>query len=195
MNTHSKTKTGKPLGDHEVGYGRPPKATQFKKGHSGNPRGKKKARKDFGAVLNDLLDKKVPVRVDGRIVQMTGRDAMIHNLFSKAMTGSLRDMVTLTKIIEATAPAALDPEPKPASRVVFQFQDIRDGEPTMTRTEWLEEMARQEQARQERGAPPVRKVADLAEYYCSLSAAEEMDKELEDKERATDTATGSKPDS
>lgn len=194
MGTPSKTKTGKPLGDHEIGYGRPPKKSQFKKGQSGNPRGRKKVRKDFGAVLNELMDKKVPVRIDGKIVQMSGRDAMVHNLFSKAMTGNLRDMVAFTKFMEATAPAALDPDPPPRNRIVYHFQDVRDGQPTMTRSEWLEEMKRQEQARQERGLPPIRNVADLAEYCCSLSTDEEMDAELEEKDPARDAATQSESD-
>ncbi len=30
-----------PKGSYEVGYGKPPKQTQFKKGQSGNPLGKK----------------------------------------------------------------------------------------------------------------------------------------------------------
>ncbi|MDP3740413.1 MAG: DUF5681 domain-containing protein [Hyphomonadaceae bacterium] len=195
MDTPGYTKTGKPLGDHKIGYARPPQDSKWKKGQTGNPSGKKKARKDFGAALNDLLDKKVPVRIDGKIVQMTGREAMMHNLFLKAMTGNLRDMVAFTKFIEATTPAALDPEPPPRTRVVFHFQDVRDGQPTMTRSEWMEDMARQQQAREERGLPPVRNVADLAQYYCSLASPEEIDAELEEKDRAEDAATGSESDS
>ena len=35
---------GKPPADYEVGYGKPPKGTQFKKGQSGNPNGRRPAK-------------------------------------------------------------------------------------------------------------------------------------------------------
>ncbi len=54
----SKDKKGKG-GDYDVGYGRPPKKHQFKKGTSGNPAGapsKRKRKKiDVAAVLNEPL--------------------------------------------------------------------------------------------------------------------------------------------
>ena len=37
----------KTLDDYEVGYGKPPKNTQFRKGVSGNPRGRPKKSLDF----------------------------------------------------------------------------------------------------------------------------------------------------
>lgn len=172
MSEIRKTKTGKPLGHHEVGYGRPPKATQFRKGQSGNPKGRKKKKQDASAIFRDLLDKKVSVRIDGETVVMTRREAMVHNLFSKAMGGSVRDLVAFKKYVDDIAPAALDPESKPVSRVVFNFMDVRDGQPTLTRTEWLAEMARIEKARTERGVPPVANLAELAK--CAF------DSEMED---------------
>jgi Family of unknown function (DUF5681) len=37
----------KTSGDYEVGYGKPPKATQFQRGVSGNPKGRPKKAMDF----------------------------------------------------------------------------------------------------------------------------------------------------
>ena len=38
-------------GDYAVGYGRPPKATQFKPGRSGNPRGRPKGAKSEDTMI------------------------------------------------------------------------------------------------------------------------------------------------
>jgi len=37
--------------DYEVGYGKPPKKSQFPKGTSGNPTGRPKKARDLGATL------------------------------------------------------------------------------------------------------------------------------------------------
>ena len=41
--------------DYEIGYGRPPKHTQFKKGQSGNPEGRPKGIKSLSTELDDEL--------------------------------------------------------------------------------------------------------------------------------------------
>ena len=41
--------------DYEVGYGRPPKASQFKKGKSGNPRGRPKKDPSIADVISQDL--------------------------------------------------------------------------------------------------------------------------------------------
>ena len=51
---------------YKVGYGRPPQATQFKPGQSGNPRGRPKGSRSVGSVLNELMTQKISVTEQGR---------------------------------------------------------------------------------------------------------------------------------
>ena len=48
-----------------VGYRRPPKHTQFAKGRSGNPKWAAKGRKNFGLVIEEELNAKIPIYKNG----------------------------------------------------------------------------------------------------------------------------------
>ena len=60
----------------KVGPGRPPKGTRFRKGQSGNIRGrpKKERHPDSSSVFEVILDKTVPIVQDGetRVVTVEG---------------------------------------------------------------------------------------------------------------------------
>ena len=43
------------MSDYEVGYGKPPRKSQFKPGQSGNPKGRPKGRKGFSTILVEEL--------------------------------------------------------------------------------------------------------------------------------------------
>ena len=49
--------------DYDIGYGKPPEDTRFKKGQSGNPRGRpKKQPKDVAAPLPTCMNESGPFR-------------------------------------------------------------------------------------------------------------------------------------
>jgi hypothetical protein len=76
--------------DYVVGYGHPPKATQFKAGRSGNPKGRPKGRRPIGAVLQDIFQQKVPVAENGKTCRRTILEMTLRGLAEDAMRGDVR---------------------------------------------------------------------------------------------------------
>ena len=69
-----------------VGYGKPPAATRFKKGSSGNPKGRPKNRHKsvpYDAVLGQM----VTIREDGRERRVTAAEAFLLQLTQKGLAG------------------------------------------------------------------------------------------------------------
>ncbi|QDW37809.1 hypothetical protein FFI89_011985 [Bradyrhizobium sp. KBS0727] len=80
--------------DFEVGYGKPPVATRFKKGQSGNPSGKprKIAQKlDPGKILQSIDNEEITVKIDGKEKRIQKGEVYFRQLFNKAIKGSLSD--------------------------------------------------------------------------------------------------------
>ncbi len=73
---------------YDVGYGKPPKAGQFKKGHSGNPSGKKKPL-DADALIMKEMSKTVSATINNQKQKLTKLEFIITTTAQKAMTGDL----------------------------------------------------------------------------------------------------------
>ena len=76
--------------DDDVGYGRPPKHTRFKKGQSGNPRGRPKGTPNLSTAITNVMKSKVPVRKANRTLLMPAPVAIAHKLFQQALAGDLK---------------------------------------------------------------------------------------------------------
>jgi Family of unknown function (DUF5681) len=88
----SKTKRARIHTDCEdaVGYGKPPRATQFKPGQSGNPRGRPKGRKSETTMLNELLFQKITIREGGRERRITLFEAMLRRFAEDSLKGNFK---------------------------------------------------------------------------------------------------------
>ena len=72
-----------------VGYGKPPKATQFKKGRSGNPAGRPKGKLNVATVVQQALSAPVVVNEGGRRVVRTKFEISMTQLANQAAGGDL----------------------------------------------------------------------------------------------------------
>ena len=80
---------------YEVGYGRPPQATQFKPGKSGNPRGRPKGSRPVGAVLQQILNQRIPVTENGRTRRLPALEVILRRLANDAMRSEPRALKLL----------------------------------------------------------------------------------------------------
>ncbi len=78
--------------DYEVGRGKPPEHTRFRKGRSGNPKGRPKGRRDFNKEIEEVLSAPVTVMENGRPRKVSSRKAALLRLREKALKGDGRAM-------------------------------------------------------------------------------------------------------
>ena len=77
-------------GDYEVGYGKPPVHAQFKPGHSGNSKGRRKGIRNFQTDLRTELNALVTVTLDGQPRKVSRQLATVLVLIKKALNGDIR---------------------------------------------------------------------------------------------------------
>jgi hypothetical protein len=73
-----------------AGFGQPPKRSQFKKGTSGNPRGRPKKVSSFKIDLATELQEKIVIMEDGKERRMSKQQAFIKALTAAAITKDIR---------------------------------------------------------------------------------------------------------
>jgi hypothetical protein len=85
--------------DYEVGYGKPPQHTRFRKGQSGNPRGRPRGVKTAGTLLREILYRKVTITEDGRHKQTTVIEAFFLRQVQAALKGDARASDRVLKLL------------------------------------------------------------------------------------------------
>lgn len=76
--------------DSEAAFRRPPTSGRFKKGKSGNPKGRPKGTRNLQTDLTSLMKKRVPIRQDGEQRFVSRQELMLLKLFEQAAKGDSR---------------------------------------------------------------------------------------------------------
>ena len=84
---------------YAVGYGKPPKATQFQKGQSGNPHGRAKGTRNLKTDLSDELGERITLSEGGKPKRLSKQRALVKSLMAKAIKGDASAMRTLLNLI------------------------------------------------------------------------------------------------
>ena len=84
---------------YEIGFGKPPKHSRFRKGLSGNPKGRPKGRRNLATVLERTLLEKVVINENGVRRTVTKLEAAVKQLVNKAAAGDLAALRQLAALV------------------------------------------------------------------------------------------------
>ena len=73
--------------EYEIGYGKPPKHSQFKPGQSGNKKGRPKGSKDTLNMAKKILNEKIEVTDRGKKKKKTKQEIILTQLANDAAKG------------------------------------------------------------------------------------------------------------
>jgi hypothetical protein len=93
--------------DYDVGFGKPPAATRFKPGQSGNPKGRPKVHKTLREEVLAALNRTITINDNGVRARITARRALGMTLVHKALkadNAALRALLSLLPEQETAQP-------------------------------------------------------------------------------------------
>jgi hypothetical protein len=109
--------------DDQVGYGKPPRHSRFRKGQSGNPRGRPKGSQSAARLARSILNEKIVIRENGKRRWITRREAMLKQLANKGIMGGLRSIREVLNLDAAGAEA--EPRGKPLRIELVPVEPVR----------------------------------------------------------------------
>ena len=83
--------------EDRVGYGRPPLHSRFRKGRSGNPKGRPKGSQALASIWSSVWNEKLTVTENGQRHRITKQEAAIKQLANKAASGDKRAIEAMIK--------------------------------------------------------------------------------------------------
>ena len=87
------------VGDYEVGWGKPPVGNRFKKGQSGNPKGRSRGTRNLQTDLREELGEKIVVQQGEQTIRISKQRALIKTLIAKSLKGDTRAIQILVNMM------------------------------------------------------------------------------------------------
>jgi hypothetical protein len=106
--------------DYAVGYGKPPRHSRFKRGQSGNPRGRAPGAKNLKTLLSEALNEYVIVTENGGRRKVTKREAIIKQLVNQSAIADWRAIKILLDLLREIEGQS---EPAPPETSAFSAAD------------------------------------------------------------------------
>jgi hypothetical protein len=108
--------------DYEVGYRKPPAHTRFKKGQSGNPKGRRKGTQNLATDLAEELGERIRVREGDREYWTSKQRAILKALLARASKGDVRAislLFSIAKAVKSDAAATADEPMTDSEQEIF----------------------------------------------------------------------------
>ena len=86
--------------EYDVGYARPPRHTRFRKGQSGNPRGRPRGHRNLASDLVDELNERIVVREGETRRTMTKQRGMLKALVARGLKGDTRAAELVLRLLD-----------------------------------------------------------------------------------------------
>ena len=89
--------------EYKVGYGKPPKHSQYPCGN-GPGKGRPKGAKNLKTIVNSVTSAKLPTKINGKMKKISKIELAMHQLANKAAAGDLKAIEKLIALYERYGP-------------------------------------------------------------------------------------------
>ncbi len=108
--------------NYEVGYGKPPKKTQFKPGCSGNKKGRPKGSPNISTIVEKLLKEKISITINGKTKKVSCLEAALRQVLIAALN---KDAKAQKLLLDLVSKFGMRQEELPPSNEELQQEDIQ----------------------------------------------------------------------
>lgn len=98
-NSNSNSKGKKTNRDYEIGKGKPPKASQFPPGVSGNPSGRPKRPPKLRKAMSSILVRDITLTVNGHKKTMPTQEALLFAMITKALKAPVKHQLGVIDLL------------------------------------------------------------------------------------------------